>query len=160
MSDEIAVNLLLNRDHTFVSPFFIYGQYDYGRIMSVGGIEVRIDDHLVQDAKTTVKRHEKAGTHTHYLTFNPGADTQDITGHSETRVISVRLPDGATNVSLQGPGHFNKRGKGKIYGVRITFAEETKGKKAERSRIIELPSPAIDVQLLDRKPDEAYKAVA
>jgi hypothetical protein len=122
---------------------------------------VGIDDYLVKDAETTVRRHGKAGEHTHYLTFNPGSDTQDVTGQSDTRIIPIRLPKGATNVSLHGPGRFVKRGKGEVYGVRIAFTEETpKGGKAERSRTIELPLPAVDVQLLDRKPDEAYKAVA
>lgn len=119
-----------------------------------------LDEHLVSDAKSTVRRTEEAGEHTHYLTYNPGSGTQDARGQSETCVVAVRLPKGATNISLHGPGHFDKRGKGEIYGVRITFVEKIGGSEATHSRTIELPGPAVDVQLLDRKPDEAYKAVA
>jgi hypothetical protein len=121
---------------------------------------VALDKHLVRNADSTVRRTENAGEHTHYLTYNPGPGTQDAKGKSETCVIPVRLPKGATNVTLHGPGHFGKRGKGEIYGVKITFAEKTDGGEATHSRVVEIPSRAVDVQLLDRKPDEAYKAVA
>ncbi|HOK52933.1 MAG TPA: hypothetical protein PLU88_11405 [Armatimonadota bacterium] len=121
-----------------------------------------IKDHLVKDAKSTVRRHERyAGRHSHYLTYNPGPGTQDETGDSDTRVVRVQLPASATNISLHGPGHFNKRGRGKVYGVQVTFQEETpEGLSTTHVRTIELPSPVVDVQLLERRPDERYKSVS
>lgn len=119
-----------------------------------------VEKQLVQDAESTVRRHERA-ERTLYLTYNPGAGAREALGQKETCVVQIKLPRNATNISLRGPGNFTKRGKEKIYGVQISFTEEVEpGKESTHTRTIELPHPAVDVQLLDRTPDEAYKAVA
>lgn len=118
-----------------------------------------IKDEMVQNAESTVRRHEKVEK-TLYLTYNP-AEGAPSRGHRETCVVQVRLPKNSTNVSLHGPGHFDKRGHGTVYGAQITFTETTdEGKEVSHNRTIELPHPVADVQLLDRVPDEAYKSVA
>lgn len=118
-----------------------------------------IDDQLVHDADSTVRRHQKIEK-TLYLTYNPCTETRS-SEHRETEVIQVRLPHDATDVSLHGPGYFDKKGHGKVYGVQITFTKTSEeGKESSGSRTIELPHPAVDVQLLDRVPDDAYKSVA
>lgn len=120
-----------------------------------------VNDHLVKNASSTARRSEDAGEHTHYLTYNPGTGTQAYRGKSETCIIPIRLPKHATNISLHGPGRFIKRGTGMVYGVRISFMEtNVKGEQIEHSRVVGLLSPAVDVQLLDRKPDDAYRSVA
>jgi len=116
--------------------------------------------YLVRGARSTARRHETAD-HVHYLTYGVVSPEQEAGANPETQVLTVRLPKAATDIGLHGPGFFGKRGKGKVYGVRIAFTEQTgKGERAERHRTIELPHPVVNVQLLDRKPDEAYKSVA
>lgn len=120
-----------------------------------------LKDHLVQGAQATARRYEEAGSHTHYLSYDPLAEEEPLGANPPTQFVRIRLPKGATDVSLHGPGDFKKRGKGTIYGVRITFTQKTdEGRSATHSRTIELPHPAVNVQLLDREPDEAYLRVA
>lgn len=120
-----------------------------------------LERHLVQDSESTVRRSESVGGHKLYLTYDPTPEEKTAGSNPETQVIPVKLPRGATNVTLHGPGEFTKRGKDKVYGVRITFTEKTaKQGEAAHSRTIELPHPSANVQLLDRRPNEAYKSVA
>jgi hypothetical protein len=119
---------------------------------------VGLEDELVRDAESTVRRSEISGGHLHYLTYNTTPTGKALTRHGETYVIPIRLPREATNIVLHGPGHFTRRGSGTTYGVRITFTEL--GSDVQHHRTIELPHPALDVQLLDREPTEAFKKVA
>ena len=120
-----------------------------------------VEEHLVHRAKSTVRRHEIAGGRTLYLSYDPVPEDEQAGANPPTQIARIRLPKNATNVSLHGPGSFTKRGKGKVYGVRIAFTEQTeKEREAKRHRTIELPHPVVNVQLLDRVPDEAYRSVA
>lgn len=126
-----------------------------------GGASVGVDESLVQDAESTVRRSEEAGGKTLYLSFNKGSDAHGDVRHTEPHILPVKLPEKSTNVKIHGPGEFEKRGHGKVFGVQITFTEPTaKNELAEHHRTIELPRGVTQVQLLDREPDEGYKAVA
>lgn len=120
-----------------------------------------IEKQLVQDAESTVRRSEEAGNKTLYLSYNKGSDAHGDVRHTEPHIIPVRLPETATNIKLHGPGEFPKRGHGKVYGVQISFLEtKENNEQAEHHRTIELPHPVTQVQLLDREPNDDYKAVA
>lgn len=132
---------------------------------------MNVDDHLVQGADSTIRRSDKTGESAHYLTYNLGTRAEatkapvdelgelpETTAPSETFVLPVHLPKNVTNVVMHGPGHFKKPGGKDVYGVQITFTEP--GKDHKHSCTIELPRPVVDVQLLNREPDEAYRSVA
>lgn len=77
-----------------------------------------------------------------------------ITG---TFVVPLRLPRLATNVELHGPGNY-KTEHGVVYAVQIMFTEV--GRNYQHKKTVKLPHPAVNVQLLDREPNEAYRKVA
>jgi hypothetical protein len=123
-----------------------------------GRYPMSVDKQLVQNADSTVRMSEDVGNKTLYLSFNSGNDAHGDVRHTETHIKEVRLPKSASHVRLHGPGEFDKPEGGKVYGVQITFRGGSK--EAEKSITIEIPHPVKNVQLLDRKPDERYKAVA
>ncbi len=116
-----------------------------------------IDDELVQNAESTVRRSETVGERCLYLTYQLSAEARQRSGIGGTFVQPIRLPRLATGIELSGPGTFMTE-KGEVYGVRIVFNEV--GRDYRHKKTIKLPHPIVNVQLLDREPNDAYRAAA
>jgi hypothetical protein len=118
---------------------------------------VGADDSLVHGTESTVRKSETVGERCLYLTYKLSAEARARTGVGGTFVQPLRLPRLATRLELHGPGTF-QTDKGEVYGVRIEFNEV--GREYRHRRTVKLPHPVSNVQLLDRQPDERYRAAA
>ena len=81
----------------------------------------------------------------------------------------IYLPKNAFDIKIEGPDYYENKFKNKVYGIKISYKIEIKeseanikGKKIHlpkriitKTKIIEVPKNAVDIKILDKKPEVA-----
>ena len=123
--------------------------------------------------KPSESRYDRGGRVT-YLVYESPQKLRDGKTQDRPRVKRLYLPGDSSDVELEGPTTLEKRSGREVHGVALHYNNrqaatsaqrgqtryKVPARKAERTKIVELPEQARHVHLTDNPPKGPHMAVA